>query len=79
MAVYLEIDKFFEDDACVRYRYARTDGCGGELVFDKSTGVSTCEKPMDGDDEGVNFGRANRKVQLAWKEGHLPLRLIWAS
>lgn len=79
MAVYLEIDKFFEDDDHARYRYSTTTGRFGELVFDKTNGESTCEKPMEGDDEGWNFGKANRKVQLAWKEGHLPLRLIWAS
>lgn len=79
MAVYIEIDRIFEDDKCVRYRFSLTDGRCGELKFDKDTGQATCEKPMPGDDEGLLYARSVRKVHLAWKEGRFPGRLIWAS
>lgn len=79
MAVYTDIDKIFEDDEIVRYRFTLTDGRSGDLALERGTGLVICEKQLEGDEEQLIFARAKRKVLLAWKTGNYPSRLVWAS
>lgn len=79
MAVYIDILKVAEDKTEARYKFVLTDDRQGELLLEKKSGEITLSRALDGDEQGLLFARAARKVRTAWENGEIPMRLIWAS
>lgn len=79
MAVYIDILKIAEDESQAVYRFVLTDERDGELILEKKSGEIVLSRALDGDEKGLLFARAAKKVRGAWENGECPMRLIWAS
>lgn len=79
MAVYIDILKITEDDSQAFYKFVLTDERQGELVLEKKSGEIKLSRALEGDENGLLFARAAKKVRGAWENGECPKRLVWAS
>jgi len=79
VAIYLDILKTHVDGEEVEYTFSTTDGRTGRLRINRNTGQVRTVEQMPGDSLGAGAARAARKVTLAWNDGHLPDKLVWAS
>jgi hypothetical protein len=87
----IEITKLSEAEGWAEYSFSAAEAAvPGVLRLDKITGRITLIRSISGGEIGGlrlaewrdptrYFERAARKVELAWKDGHLPDSLTWAS
>lgn len=82
MAIYIEIDKIFEEKEFVAYRFnSGIPECYdiGILKVNKETGDCAVKKSMPGDIDNKIAGYAYRAILKYWKNGEFPDKISYST
>jgi hypothetical protein len=79
MAMYVRVNKMYEDNDRAEFTFYETPDAVGRFVFNKATGAGKLLSPAPGDVQLHRYHRALTKITKAWTNGSLPDECSWES
>jgi len=79
MGIYIDIKRLQISVESAEYSFITTDGRCGRFLLNRSSGETELLEPAPNDSDGRLYARAAHKVKVAWREGIVLEKAVWAS